>query len=87
MPKVAKPLTALEIKRLETPGLHAVGTVPGLRLRVMAPPSSAKMWTLRIVVGNRRRDLGLGGYPAVALARHWSLRARSVNRSSRARIR
>ncbi len=69
MPKVAKPLKGLEIKRLETPGLHAVGTVPGLRLRVMTPPSSAKMWTLRIVVGNKRRDLGLGGYPAVTLAK------------------
>ena len=87
MPKIAKPLTALEIKRLETPGLHAVGTVPGLCLRVMPTPSLAKMWTLRIVVGNKRRDLGLDGYPAVILARHWSLRARSVNRSSRARIR
>ncbi len=69
MPKVAKPLTALEVKRLETPGLHAVGTVPGLCLRVMPPPSSAKMWTLRIVVGSKRRDLGLGGYPAVTLAK------------------
>ena len=69
MPRVAKPLTALEVKRLESPGLHAVGTVPGLRLRVMPPPSLAKMWTLRIVVGNKRRDLGLGGYPAVTLAK------------------
>jgi integrase len=69
VPKVAKPLTALEIKRLEAPGLHAVGTVPGLCLRVMPPPSSAKMWTLRIVVGKKRRDLGLGGYPAVTLAK------------------
>jgi len=69
VPKVAKPLTALEVKRLEIPGLHAVGTVPGLRLRVMPPPSLAKMWTLRIVVGNKRRDLGLGGYPAVTLAK------------------
>ena len=69
MPRVAKPLTALEVKRLEAPGLHAVGTVPGLCLRVMPPPSSTKMWTLRIVVGKKRRDLGLGGYPAVTLAK------------------
>ncbi len=61
--------TALEVKRLEAPGLHAVGTVPGLCLRVMPPPSSTKMWTLRIVVGTKRRDLGLGGYPAVTLAK------------------
>ena len=34
MPKLAKPLTALEVKRIEKPGLHAVGTVSGLRLFV-----------------------------------------------------
>ena len=27
--KIVKPLTAIEVRRLETPGLHAVGTVPG----------------------------------------------------------
>ena len=68
MPKVAKALTALEVRRLDTPGLHAVGTVPGLYLRVLPPPSMAKSWILRAVVGERRRDLGLGGYPAVTLA-------------------
>jgi hypothetical protein len=68
LPKVAKPLTALEVKRLDSPGLHAVGTVPGLYLRVLPTPSCAKMWTLRLVVGDKRRDIGLGGYPAVTLA-------------------
>ena len=68
MPRVAKALTALEVKRLDTPGLHAVGTVPGLYLRVLPPPSMAKSWILRVVVGEKRRDLGLGGYPAVPLA-------------------
>lgn len=34
MPKLAKALSALEIKRLTRPGLHAVGTVSGLRLLV-----------------------------------------------------
>jgi integrase len=68
VPRIAKPLTALEVKRLDTPGLHAVGTVPGLCLRVACPPSSTRAWILRTVVGERRRDLGLGGYPAVTLA-------------------
>jgi hypothetical protein len=68
MPRVAKPLTALEVKRLATPGLHAVGTFPGLCLRVSPPPSSVRTWTLRVVVGEKRRDLGLGGYPGVTLA-------------------
>jgi integrase len=68
MPKVARPLTAIEVKRLVEPGLHAVGTVPGLCLRVADPPSTSRNWVLRIVVGNKRRDMGLGGYPAVPLA-------------------
>ena len=68
MAEVARPLTALEVQRLETPGLHAVGTVPGLYLRVLPPPSTAKVWALRLVVNGKRRELGLGGYPAVSLA-------------------
>jgi len=68
VPKVARPLTALEVWRLTAPGLHAVGTVPGLYLRVLPPPSTAKVWALRFVVDGKRRELGLGGYPAVSLA-------------------
>lgn len=68
MPKVAKALTALEVGRLTQPGLHAVGTVPGLYLRVLPPPSAARVWALRVQVDGRRRELGLGGYPAVSLA-------------------
>src|SRR6476646_2068324 len=48
--------------------MHAVGTVPGLYLRVLPPPSASKTWILRIKVGSRRRDMGLGGYPAVTVA-------------------
>lgn len=66
MPKLAKELTALEVKRLTTPGLHAVGTVAGLRLLVK--PSGARSWVLRTMVGTRRAELGLGGYPTVSLA-------------------
>ena len=66
MAKVAKPLTAIEVGRLEEPGYHAVGTVPGLYLQVT--PGGAKSWVMRVKVGAKRREIGLGSYPAVKLA-------------------
>ena len=69
MARIARPLTAIEVERLDTPGLHAVGTVPGLCLRIPAPPSTAKSWSLRLLVNGKRRELGLGGYPDVSLVR------------------
>lgn len=73
MPKKAKELSALEVKRLVEPGMHAVGTVPGLHLQVL--PSGGRTWVLRVTVGDqpgsgkqRRREIGLGGYPEVTLA-------------------
>ena len=69
MPKVAKPLTAIQIKRLTEPGYHAVGTVPGLYLQVTS--ANAKSWVLRIKVGDKRREVGLGSYPEVELAAAW----------------
>ena len=77
MPRIPKALTALEVRRLTSPGMHAVGTVSGLYLRVSPPPSASRTWILRIKVGSRRRDMGLGGYPAVALAQaHEAARSR-----------
>jgi len=67
MPKKTPEMTALEIRRLRVPGRHAVGGVPGLLLVVKE--SGAKSWILRTVVGNRRRNIGLGGYPEVTLVR------------------
>lgn len=66
MPKLAKPMTALEIKQLKLPGRYAVGTVPGLQINISQ--QGVGQWLLRVVVGKRRRELGLGGYPAVSLA-------------------
>jgi len=66
MGKIAKPLTAIEVKRLNTPGQHPVGTVSGLRLFIKA--TGTKSWVLRVMVGHRRKDLGLGSYPTVTLA-------------------
>jgi integrase len=66
MPKLAKELRALEVAKLDAPGLHFVGVVPGLALQVN--PAGARSWTLRAVVGGKRRDMGLGNYPSVTLA-------------------
>lgn len=66
MPKKAKELSALEISRLTRPGNHAVGGVTGLYLYVNA--EQGRSWVLRIMVGGKRKHLGLGGYPTVTLA-------------------
>ena len=42
-----------------------MGGVAGLYLRIK--DSGARSWALRIVVGDRRREIGLGGYPTVSL--------------------
>ena len=65
MPKIAKELSAIEVKRLNSAGLYAVGGVSGLLLQVA--PSGARSWILRATIGGKRRDMGLGGYPDVTL--------------------
>ena len=80
MAKIAKALGALEVKRLKEPGLHPVGTVPGLRLCIGA--GGAKSWILRTMVGTKRSDIGLGGYPGVSLADAWE-RARQARTAIR----
>ena len=71
MPRLAKELSALEVKRLQHPGcggnmVHFVGGVAGLMLQVT--PSNARSWLLRATIGGKRRELGLGSYPEVSLA-------------------
>ena len=75
MPRQAKELSPLAVKNLKTPGLHFVGGVTGLALQVLPAPSSnpdapcgGRTWVLRTVVGGKRRDMGLGGFPDVPLA-------------------
>ena len=58
-------LTAAKAKALSEPGMHNDGR--GLYLRVA--PGGSKGWILRIAIDGRRRDIGLGGYPAVSLAK------------------
>jgi integrase len=70
------------------PGLHAAGGVSGLYLQVL--PSrlvdgkvvqGSRSWILRVMIGGKRRDMGLGGYPSVTLAG-----AREKAREARAMI-
>ena len=61
----AKVLSALKVGRLKTPGLWAAGGVAGLYLAVSK--GSARSWVLRVVIGTKRRDMGLGGFPDVTL--------------------
>lgn len=70
---------ALQVVRLTKPGLHFVGGVDGLALQVV--PSGARSWILRMMVGDKRRDMGLGGFPDVTLAL-----ARDAARQARAKV-
>ena len=67
MPKIARELSAIEVSRLKAPGLVSVGGVPGLSLQVT--PTGARSWILRVKIGALRRDMGLGAYPGVSLAK------------------
>ena len=67
LPKKAKELGPLEVKRLGRPGKHAVGGVAGLCLQITE--ASARSWIIRTMVHGARREIGLGGYPDVTLAR------------------
>ncbi|MES2844872.1 MAG: integrase arm-type DNA-binding domain-containing protein [Pseudomonadota bacterium] len=71
MPIVAKELGPLDVKRLAHAGgksnaMVAVGGVAGLYMQVT--PKGGKTWVLRVRVGLKRRDIGLGGFPTVTLS-------------------
>ena len=57
--------TAISAKNLTKLGRHGDGD--GLYFYIA--PSGSKSWVQRIVVQGRRRDIGLGPYPAVSLAK------------------
>jgi hypothetical protein len=65
MGRKTKPLGALEVQRLTTPGMHFVGEVAGLALLVA--DWRTELDPARSIAG-KRRDMGLGGYPDVTLA-------------------
>ena len=72
MPKIAKPLSDLQVRRITRVGWHAVGGVAGLLLQVRKPTNEGaqmpRSWILRIKVGDQRQPIGLGSYPQVSLA-------------------
>ena len=70
-------LTEPTAKALSRPGRHGDGD--GLYLNIA--PSGSKSWVQRIVIHRRRRDIGLGPYPAVSLDR-----ARSIARENRSAV-
>ncbi len=74
----------MEVRNLTHPGhagnaLVAVGGVTGLYMQLT--PGSGRSWILRIRVGNKRRDIGLGSFPTVSLSQ-----ARDKAREARDRI-
>src|SRR5919199_5770739 len=53
--------------RTALPGRHGDDTVRGLMLVVQ--PGGSRSWLLRYQLNGRRRDMGLGPYPEITLAR------------------
>jgi integrase len=72
MPKIAKPLNDIQVRRINRVGWHAVGGVAGLLLQVRNPSKEGaqipRSWILRVKVGDDRQPIGLGSYPQVSLA-------------------
>ena len=66
MPKIAKYLSDRAVAAIKAEGRHPVGGVPGLLLRVTG--TDHRGWVLRVMVGDKRRDMGLGSYPSTSLA-------------------
>ena len=56
--------TAVAVRNVKTPGRHPAGET----LYLMVWPSARKSWVQRLTIEGRRKDLGLGPYPAVSLA-------------------
>ena len=66
MPRKARELSPLEVRRLTLPGRWSVGGVDGLALQVTA--TGARTWTLRLRLAGKQREMGLGSFPSVPLA-------------------
>lgn len=62
----SKELSALEVSRISSIGYNHVGGVAGLVMQVSK--SGTKSWLMRVTVGGKRREIGMGGYPDVTLA-------------------
>ena len=65
MPKTSREMTDVEVRKLRHPGGKGnakfnVGGVPGLQLQIT--PNGKRSWVLRTIVGEKRREIGLGSY-------------------------
>ena len=58
-------LTVAGLRSLKTPGMHGDGA--GLYLKISQ--AGARSWIQRVVIAGKRRDLGLGRFPDVSLAK------------------
>ena len=79
MPRKARELSPLEVRRLSRPGRWSVGGVNGLALQVTK--SGARSWVLRLNVAGKQREMGLGSFPSVPLAE-----AREKARAQRSQV-
>jgi integrase len=66
VPRIADELGPLQVSRLKAAGAHPVGGVAGLMLQVSK--TGTRSWLLRVTVGDKRREIGLGAYPGVGVA-------------------
>ena len=58
-------LTVAMVRALAAPGRYGDGSTLFLNIS----PGGSKSWIQRVVVNGRRRDIGLGGWPVVSLAK------------------
>lgn len=79
MGKKAIELGSLAVKAISKRGIHFVGGVPGLALTVHQ--GGSRSWMLRYQLNGKRRDLGLGSFDSVSLAK-----AREAARAARAKL-
>jgi hypothetical protein len=69
----------LEVRRFSRVGRWSVGGVDGLALQVSE--AGSRSWVLRLTVGGKQREMGLGSFPTVPLAE-----ARELARKQRALV-
>src|SRR4051812_37368570 len=66
MARKAEEMGPLQVARLKETGVHAVGGGSGLAMQ--NAPGGSRSWSYRVMMGGKRREMGLGGYPDVPLA-------------------
>jgi integrase len=65
MPKTIDRLSDMRVRTLKQPGYYADGD----KLYLRVSPAGSKGWIFRFTLDGRTRDMGLGPYPKISLAR------------------